>query len=104
MPELPLRYIYIIAGILVISNAFLKNICWYTGGVAIGEGLIMARNGGNPELDKYKFVAAGDEPLVAHLQIKIAPSQLEALKRKPRWQDWVRSVLENALASEATTI
>lgn len=91
-------YIYIITGILAISNTFLKNICWYTGGVAIGEGLVMAREGGNPVLKDYQYQAAGDEPLTSHLQVKLTASQLKAIKQIPKWQEWVRSLLADALA------
>jgi hypothetical protein len=55
---------------------------------------------GNPGIKKYHYQAAGDEPLIAHLQIKIAPSQLAALKRRKDWQNYLRSLLADALAEE----
>lgn len=61
----------------------------------------MARTGGNPELEKFKFkAAAGSEPNNQHLQLMIPESMKLKLISKSKWQDFVRNVIARALADE----
>jgi hypothetical protein len=55
------------------------------------------RPGGNPDLAKYAYVAAGDEPLIKHLQIKVTPSQ-EAIKDIPNWQQKLRDAIDRIVS------
>lgn len=61
----------------------------------------MATTRGNPELGKYYFVPGGDEPLTSHLQIRLSPSQMQALKAKPDWQNWLRQIIASALSQDS---
>lgn len=60
----------------------------------------MARTGGNPELEKFKFKATGIEPNNQHLQLMISESMKLKLKSISKWQDFVRNAIARALADE----
>lgn len=64
------------------------------------KGDIMARTGGNPELQKFKFKPAGSEPNNQHLQLMIPESMNLKLKSVEGWQDFVRGAIARALADE----
>ena len=57
----------------------------------------MPRPGGNPGLDKFKFLAAGVESNNSHLQIMISSSMRARIKAIPGWQNWLRGVISAAL-------
>lgn len=58
------------------------------------------RPGGNPELEKFKFKAFGDESNNQHLQLMIPESMKLKLKSMPKWQDFVRRAIADALADQ----
>lgn len=62
----------------------------------------MARIGGNPRLSDHQFQPIGDESLTAHLQVRITASQMAQLKSRPDWASWLRRVLADALAKDAS--
>ena len=59
----------------------------------------MARKGGNPDIKKYSYQAAGDEPLIAHIQFRLTPSAAAALKSLPDWQLRLRAAVDEVLAA-----
>jgi hypothetical protein len=61
----------------------------------------MKKQRGNPEIDKYHFLSHGDEPLTSHLQIRLSFSQMQALKARPDWQNWLRQIIASALSQDS---
>ncbi|MGK7873484.1 MAG: hypothetical protein AB4426_09265 [Xenococcaceae cyanobacterium] len=57
----------------------------------------MARPGGNPGLEVYKFKTDRKEPLNAKLSIWVAPSMLDRLKSRDNWRDLVRDAIAEKL-------
>ncbi|HEY9824933.1 MAG TPA: hypothetical protein V6D19_05760 [Stenomitos sp.] len=58
------------------------------------------RPGGNPDLEKHKFVPAGEESLSINLQVRITASMNQQLKQMPKWQEFVRTAIAEKLARE----
>jgi hypothetical protein len=61
----------------------------------------MARPGGNPDIAKHAFVAAGEESLSVQLQVRITESQNVRLKQIPKWQEFVRNAIAEKLERES---
>lgn len=59
----------------------------------------MPRPGGNPEITKYSFTTDRGESCTAYLGIRIQPSQLEALKTIPHYQEKVREAIRALVES-----
>lgn len=55
------------------------------------------RPGGNPDLKKYQFSTDKDEACTAHLQLRIAPSQMEKLKAIDGWRDILRKKIDEII-------
>lgn len=57
----------------------------------------MARKGGNPDILKFAYQAAGDEPLIAHIQLRLTPSAAAALRALPDWQNQLRVAVDQLI-------
>ncbi len=55
------------------------------------------RAGGNPGLVEYQFQTDRSEPLVGKLTLRVAPSELQKLKKISNWQEKVRSKISELL-------
>jgi hypothetical protein len=55
------------------------------------------RPGGNPDITKYSFKTDREESCTAKLSVRIAPSDLEALKAISGWQELVRQKVKEIL-------
>lgn len=62
------------------------------------------RPGGNPEIARYGFTTEREEPLRGRLQVRLAESDLEALKTIPHYQEKVREAIAKLIELEQTQL
>ena len=55
------------------------------------------RPGGNPDLEKYRFVSDKPEACTAKLDLRVAPTDLEKLKAIEGWRDILREKIKEII-------
>ena len=61
----------------------------------------MARQGGNPDLEKYQFSTNRDEPLTAKFTLRVTPKMLTDLQAvEGNWREFVRDAIADKLKQE----
>lgn len=55
------------------------------------------RPGGNPDITKYSFTTDKPESCTAKLTLRLPPSDYEALKQIPNWQERLREKIKELL-------
>lgn len=52
------------------------------------------RPGGNPDLVHHQYKAAGDEPLIEKITIRITTSMLARLQEKENFREFIRQAIQ----------
>jgi hypothetical protein len=58
---------------------------------------IMTKRRGNPQIERYHFRTAREEPLNAKLSMRVTASMLERIQREDDWPEFVREAIAKQL-------